>query len=139
MNRLLPISLFFCLGCSSAPKAPLVKVSPVNNNHSVKFSGLDYAIIGEISRDSVAGIWQRIIPVFRMPADTGMKDYQHAQPGVYQLKDSAVVFTPDTPFVKNGDYFVRYYQFGKVGGAWGYIRGKAKLGKTRYMDLIFKP
>ncbi len=128
--------LFF--GCASKPKTPPVHISLINNNRSVKFKGLDYAVIREIDRDSVFGTWENLLPVFRMPADTDLKNYQPVQPGSYQLKDSTVVFTPDTPFTKGQIYFVRHFEFDKGDNIWDYIKGKKKLGKIPYTDLIFK-
>ncbi len=98
----------------------------INNGQSIEFKGLEYAITGEINRDSVPGIWQGLIPVYRMPADTDMKDYQRPLPGQYRLKDSAVVFTPDTPFVKNQTYFLRYFEFGEGNSTWDFIKGKKR-------------
>lgn len=133
---MLYLLLFF--GCATKPKAPPVHINLINNNRSVKFKGLDYAVISEIDRDSVFGTWENLLPVFRMPADTNLKNYQPVQPGSYQLKDSTVVFTPDTPFTKGQIYFVRYFEFDKGDNIWDYIKGKKKLGKIPYTDLIFK-
>lgn len=129
--------LLICFGCSSKPKFNTLHISLVNNNRSVKFTGLDYAIMSEIKRDSIPGIWQSLIPVYRMPADTELKSYLPVQPGTYQLKDSAIVFTPDTPFFKNKSYFMRCYQFENSGNIWDYMKGKKKLGNIRYVDLNF--
>ena len=84
------------------------------------------------------GIWKNLIPVFRMPADTDLKNYQPIQPGLYQLKDSAVVFTPDTPFVNSQTYFVRYFEFTKGSSIMDFIKGKRKPGSINFIDLIFK-
>ena len=130
--------LLFCFGCTHKSKAPAVHISMVNNNRSVKFTGLDYAITGEISRDSTADIWENLLPVYRMPADTDLKNYQPVQHGLYQLKDSTLVFTPDTPFVKGKTYFMRYYQFDGGVKVWDFIQGKKKLRSMRYIDLVFK-
>jgi hypothetical protein len=138
MNRFAVLFILFFFGCASKPKAPSVHISLINNNRSVKFKGLDYAVISEIDRDSVFGTWENLLPVFRMPADTDLKNYQSVQPGSYQLKDSTVVFTPDTPFTKGQIYFVRYFEFDKGDNIWDYIKGKKKLGKIPYIDLIFK-
>lgn len=138
MNRYYVLLMLLFFGCASKPKAPTVHISLINNDSSVKFKGLDYAVISEIDRDSVFGTWENLLPVFRMPADTDLKNYQPVQPGSYQLKDSAVVFTPDTPFTKGQIYFVRYFEFDKGDNIWDYIKGKKKLGKIQYIDLIFK-
>ncbi|MDB5132314.1 MAG: hypothetical protein JWR02_2063 [Mucilaginibacter sp.] len=132
------IFLVLCFGCSHKPQLPAVKVTLVDNGRSVKFTGLDYAVISEISRDSTAGLWQGLIPVYHMPADTDLEDYQPVQPGKYELKDRAIVFTPDTPFVKGHTYFMRYYQFDGGEDIPDFIKGKKKLGRPHYIDLIFK-
>jgi hypothetical protein len=129
--------LLLCIGCSQKQKQPVVRIKLVNNGQSVMFKGLDYAVISEINRDSVADIWERLLPVYKMPADTDMKNYQPLQPGKYLLKDSAVVFTPDTPFVKTQHYFMRYYQFGNGITAEDFITGKKILGRTPYIDFAW--
>jgi hypothetical protein len=129
--------LLLCIGCSQKQKQPVVRIKLVNNDQSVMFKGLDYAIISEINRDSVADIWERLLPVYKMPADTDMKNYQPLQPGKYLLKDSAVVFTPDTPFVKTQHYFIRYYQFGNGITAEDFITGKKVSGRTPYIDFAW--
>jgi len=132
------ILMVLCLGCSRKHEAPAIKVTLADSGRSVEFSGLDYAVISEISRDTATGLWQGLIPVYRMPADTDVKDYQPVQPGKYELRDRAVVFTPDTPFVKGQTYFMRYYQFDGGDDAWDFIKSKKKLGQQHYIDLIFK-
>jgi hypothetical protein len=129
--------IILCFGCTHRSKAPVARISLVNNNQSVKFTGLDGAIMGEINRDSVPDIWQNLLPVYRMPADTDLKDYQPVQHGVYKLTGNAVVFTPDTPFAAHKSYFMRYYQFEGGTNIWDFIKGKKKLRGTRYVDLVF--
>jgi hypothetical protein len=130
--------ILFCLGCSSKPKAPVIHIQLVNNYKAIEIKGLNFAIASEINRDSSLAAWQSFLPVYRMPADTGLKDYQPVLHGLYTLKDSVVVFTPDTPFSKEQTYFLRCYQFGGGNNAWDFVRGKKKLGGTKYTDLIFK-
>ncbi len=127
-----------CIGCTTAPKRPVIRVTLTGDNRAVKINGLDYAIISEISRDTTAGIWQQLAPVFRMPADTDMKDYQAAQPGKYTLKDSTIVFTPDTPFTKGKTYFVRYFKYSQANSTMNFIQGKKKLNKAPYTDYSFR-
>ncbi|MDP9077299.1 MAG: hypothetical protein M3O71_07755 [Bacteroidota bacterium] len=137
MKKIGWILLIFCFACTHKTVAPAVHITLTNNNHAIKFTGLDYAIVNEIGRDSVPGVWQTLLPVYRMPADTDLKNYQPIQHGTYTLKDSAVVFTPDTPFVKGKTYFMRYYQF-KGENIWDYIKGKKRLGEAGYLDLVVK-
>jgi len=128
--------LLLCFGCGH-PKAPAISISLINNNQSIQFKGLDPAIMGEIGRDTVRDVWENLIPVFRMPADTDLKDYQPIQHGRYHLKDSLIVFTPDTPFIKGHTYFMRYYQYQGGIKPWDFIGGKKKLGSISYLDLQF--
>lgn len=138
MKKLIGVLLLLCLGCAHKPAAPNVHVSLTDSGRSVKFSGLDYAIASEINRDSLQSSWQGLLPVFRMPADTDLKDYQPVQPGTYHLKDSAVVFTPDTPFDAHKTYFMRYYRLSKTNETMDFIQGKKKLREIPYTDLVFK-
>ena len=135
---LLPFILLLIISCKTKPKTPDVHISLTDGNRSVKFTGLDYAIISEINRDSVPEAWQGLLPVYRMPVDTDLKNYQPVQPGTYHLKDSSVVFTPDTPFVKGKTYFMRYYKFDRGADIWAFIKNKRKLKQTLYIDLIFR-
>ena len=137
-RALLPFILLLLISCKTKPKTPDVHISLTDSNRSVKLTGLDYAIISEINRDSVPEAWQGLLPVYRMPVDTDMKNYQPVQPGKYRLKDSSVVFTPDTPFVKDKTYFMRYYKFDRGADIWAFIKNKRKLKQTRYIDLIFR-
>lgn len=129
--------LIFCFACNQKPKTPPVHISLINNNRSVKFTGLDNAIVNEISRDTARDVWQTLLPVYKMPADTDLKNYQPVQPGAYTVKDSAVVFTPDTAFVKGHRYFMRYYLF-KGENMWDYIERKKRLGNIQKIDLVVK-
>jgi len=132
------ILILLCLGCLSKPKTFIVKVSLINDQQSVKITGLDNEIMHDIGRDSIAGAWQNIFPVYRMPADTDMKDFQRQQPGTYTLSGDAVIFTPDTPFVKGQTYFLRCHRSGEGNSSWDIIRHKQKLGSQAYTDLTFK-
>ncbi len=135
MKKTAWILILFCVACSKKPKAPIIHVALADS--SIKITGIDYAIAGEINRDSVPEVWENLVPVYRMPADTDLKDYQPTQHGVYKLQDSAIVFTPDTPFVKGQTYFLRYYQFAGT-DIWDYVRGKRKLRSIPYTDFVLK-
>lgn len=134
------ITIILCsLACSSnKTSSNQVKISLTPDKHSINITGLDRAIVQDINRDSMGGNWQSLVPVYKMPADTDIKNYQPMQPGKYLVKDSIVVFTPDTPFVARQTYFVRYYKFDTNTKANDYIMGRNKLGDLRYTDLIFK-
>ena len=138
MKNIILILILFFISCTPKTQIKPARISLINNHQSVKFSGLDPAIIGEISRDSISGIWEALLPVYRMPADTGLKDYQPVQHGRYLVKDTIIVFTPDTPFVTGKTYFMRYYHFGDINDVGSFIRQKNRLGSVPYNDLIFK-
>ena len=135
MKRFAWLLLLFCLACAKKPKAPAIHA--VLADSSIKITGIDYTIAREINRDSVPEVWEDLVPVYRMPADTDLKDYQPTQHGVYKLLDSAVIFTPDTPFIKGQIYFLRYYQFAGT-DIWDYVRGKRKLRSIPYTDFVLK-
>lgn len=125
-------------GCGRRSGKMNIFVSLTDSNHSIIIAGFDRAIIADIGRDTAGGVWQSLLPVYKMPGDTDMKDYQNAQPGNYRLKDSVIIFTPDTPFKKDKVYFIRYYQHTEGANAWQYIRDKKRPGELQYIDLIFK-
>src|ERR1035437_7547356 len=90
--------LLFCFSCTPKTNTEAVHITFINDNRSIKFSGLNYAVLQDIKWDTASANWQNLFQVYRMPADTDMKGYQPAQPGLYHVKDGSVVFTPDTPF-----------------------------------------
>ncbi|QEC76932.1 hypothetical protein [Mucilaginibacter ginsenosidivorax] len=129
----------FIIGCSSNQhKINNVKINLTPDKHSLKITGLDPLIVQDINRDSTEGNWQSLVPVYKMPADTDLKNYQPIQPGKYMVADSVVTFTPDTPFAAAQTYFVRYYKYDANSKASDFILGKNKLGSLHYTDLIFK-
>jgi len=137
MKKAALLLLLICFGCNSKPKMPVVHISLINN-HSLKFTGLDYTTVQEINQDTSATGWQSLIPVYRMPADTDMMDFQKPQPGKYTVTDSTVIFTPDTPFINHQAYLARYYHYAEGSNVWDDIKQHKKLGKPTYTDLIFK-
>jgi len=136
MKKLPFVLLLFCIGCETKQAVAPINIALVNNNRSLKITGLDNAILQDIARDT-SNHFENLMPVYRMPADTDMKDYQPIQPGKYLVKNSAVVFTPDTAFAKGQVYFMRYYQY-DGGSVWDFVKGKRSATKLRYIDLIFK-
>ncbi len=137
MKRSALLLLLILAGCTSRTPEMQVAVKLSDDTHSIQILGFDKAIIGDIGRDTVAGVWQNLLPVYKMPADTDMKDFQVAQPGKYVVKDSLVKFTPDTPFKKGQVYFVRYFDYQGIKHAWQIIDGKKRLGAAQHRDLVF--
>ena len=138
MRRVSLLILMFCLGCAHhAPKINIA-INLTDSNKSLKISGFDEAVVTDIAQNDNDNVWQALLRVYKMPADTDMKDFQRPQPGNYHLSGSAVIFTPDTPFINGQTYFLRCYQFGKGKSTWDMIKGKQKLGSQAYTDLTFK-
>src|SRR4051812_28741867 len=98
MKKNVPLFLLLlCLfSCTETSTKTLVTISPINNGKALQITGFDPAIINEISRDSSARAWETLMAVYRMPADTSMRNLQRIQPGRYTVKDNVVIFTPDT-------------------------------------------
>lgn len=113
-------------------------ITLVNNNHSLKITGIDFIILDDIDRDTIKN-WQSLFAISRLPADTELKGDMPAQPGKYYVSEGSVIFTPDTPFVKQHAYFMRYYNYADNKSIWDYVRGRTKPGQLHYTDLIFKP
>ena len=137
MKKLLFMLITGLAACTSKPKTTSIYIA-LTGSHTLKIAGLDYTIVRILSKDTSTSGWQSLISVYRMPADTDMKDYQKPQPGKYLVTDSTVFFSPDTPFLKHQTYFVRCYHYERGGSLWGNIKQHKKLGSHRFTDLIFK-
>jgi hypothetical protein len=129
--------LLICWGCGRKQEKLNLAINFADSNRLVKISGFDKAVIADIARDTSSNIWQTLLPVYKMPADTDMKDYQQEQPGKYRFVDDIVVFTPDTPFKKGQLYFLRYYPHNESKDAWQYIKDKKRPGTLSHKDLVF--
>ena len=130
--------LLLCLGCTHHSPKVDIKINLTSSNRSLTIHGFDKAVIADIGRDTANNdAWQSLLPVYKMPADTDMKDYQKAQPGNYVVADSVVIFTPDTSFKKGQSYFLRYYPHAEGASAWPHIRDKKRPGDLSYKDLVF--
>jgi hypothetical protein len=132
------ILLLLCYGCAQKPAMISVKAILTGDHHSLQIYGFDKAIIASIGHDTTKGIWQNLLPVYKMPADTDMKDFQSAQPGNYVVKDSLVIFTPDTAFSKGQTYFIRCFDYSGVKSAWQMMRERKGLGKVKHSDIVFR-
>ena len=131
------VLLLLIVGCASKSNKPAIKIG-LTNSKLLEISGISDDILQELNRDSLnTTAWQTLFPVFRMPADTDMKDLQIPQQGKYAVIANTVIFTPDTPFKSRQVYFVRYYQYGANNAITEYIKYRKRLGKASYEDLIF--
>ena len=132
------VILLLIVGCASKSNKMVLKISLVDSSKSLKITGVDDDILQEISRDSANNAWLSLVPVYRTPTDTDLKDLQAPQPGKYLVTNGAIVFTPDTPFKSNQAYFVRYYRYNDGNSIVQYLKHEKKLGQTPYTDLNFK-
>ena len=131
------------IGClllsACASKTPArVQISLVDHNRSLKISGIEYTAIAENGNDTSQAFWQTVIPVYKMPADTDMKNLQPVQHGKYMASGADILFTPDTPFVKNQQYFTRYYDYSGGEDVLRVAKSGGRLGNAPYIELIFR-
>jgi len=139
MKRItLLLAILFCLACKNHQPSAIINIKLIDSGHSLQIAGIDPLILNEIARDSTNN-WQALFAVYKLPADTDLKDYQPEQPGRYRVVDSAVTFIPDTPFTKQQTYFLRYYRYGDNKNPWDFIKGKSRPGQVHYTDITFKP
>jgi hypothetical protein len=129
--------VLFCFGCSTHKPELNIKVALADSNRSVKIAGFDKEVINDIAQTADSA-WQVLLPVYKMPVDTDMKDFQNAQPGKYVVKDSLVIFTPDTAFQKGQVYFVRTCDYNQAKDAWAFVREQKQKGAVGHKDLLFK-
>ncbi len=137
MKKFCLILFAVCIGCSR-PKPVLVTTELVGHGTSLKITGPDSTILNDIVRGDSTGL-QVLFPIYSMPTDTDMKDFQDQQPGKYLLKKGEVFFTPDTPFKPKQAYFLRYYNYALSGDVWEFIKSNNHKGKPPYVDYIFTP
>jgi hypothetical protein len=126
------------MGCAHSRENKQVALKLINDNHSIQVSGFNKMIIDDISRDTSSEAWRSLLPVYKMPVDTDMKDFQSAQPGKYKVAGNEVIFTPDTPFRKNQEYFLRTFDYSGAKNAWDFVRKQKGKGSAGDKDLLFK-
>ena len=130
-----------CMGChsTSVTEDDHSRMGLSKDSQTVFVSGLDYSVLQEFKKDSLPlEAFQRIFPVYRMPADTDMKDYQNEQPGVYQITDSLIIFKPDTAFKKHETYFARFYGHSTENTPTKLAQGKGNLKAPKFTEATFK-
>jgi hypothetical protein len=139
MKKSIWLLCFICLGCVKKPGQQQLKVNVLNAN-TISFSNIDYNTLANLRQDSLnLSGWQAILPVYRMPADTDMKDYLQAQPGKYAFNKDVLIFSADTPFQTHRQYFARYYHLHDDSNVWDLIKGKWKRGTPQYVEYVFTP
>ncbi|RVU00263.1 hypothetical protein EOD41_12320 [Mucilaginibacter limnophilus] len=138
MKQLLFILLLFCFGCARRNEGSQVNVIPVNG--TLQISGLEDEMLYRLSHDTIVERWYTLMPVYKLPADTTLKDDQPEQRGTYTVSGSIVLFKPDTAFVKDQKYFLRFYRINKGGSVWDMLKSNStRPGMHQYTDVIFTP
>jgi len=130
-----------CAGCQSASvtESDHSRIGLSKDSQMVIVGGLDYSVLQELKKDSLPPeAFQRLFPVYRMPADTDMKDYQNEQPGTYQITDSLITFKPDTAFEKHQTYFARFYGHSTENTPDKLAQSKGNLKAPKFTEVVFK-
>lgn len=135
MRKLLIFCLLLLAACKLHPDKT-IHVQPASDGTLI-CSGIEYQAIAQVAEDSTAMVWENVISVSKMPADTDLKSDQPIQPGKYVIKGRDIVFTPDTPFVKGQKYFARCYDLSNE-DALSAVKNRGRFGEPTYIDLIFR-
>lgn len=139
MKKISCLLFLLCLGCAKHADRSSFTAGVINKN-SLQFKGINADLLANLRTDTLSQAeWQTLLPVYRMPADTDMKDFQNNQPGKYKLTDSSVIFMADTPFQKNQTYFARFYQYHDNSSKWDIFKHGWKSHKAQYTEVVFKP
>src|SRR4051812_4739432 len=79
------------------------------NQKTVQVKGIPATELYGLESDTISQrAWQSLFPVFKLPADTDLRNYQSPVAGRYSLSGDVILFTPDTAFAKDSTYFARY-------------------------------
>ncbi len=133
--------IVLCAGCHSASvtENDHSRIGLSKDSQTVVVSGLDYSVLQELKKDSLPPeAFRQLLPVYRMPADTDMKDYQNEQPGIYRITDSLITFKPDTAFKKHQTYFARFYGHTIENTPTKLAQGKGNLKAPKFTEEVFK-
>lgn len=138
MKKYLVLIVLFCVACRPSAPTSSVKAQWSSDRKSIQVTGLPEAVIGEIRRDSLnkQDIYG-LLPIRKMPVDTSLKDEQPVQIGFYDFAGDTISFVPDTPFVKNQYYFVRYYRHDEPVSLLDMVKGHKRPGAQSYTEWIF--
>lgn len=138
MKNLTLITLLIITSCKSNP-AHTVQISIDKKAGGIRVTGLATVTLQGIERDSISiKTWQSLFPVYSMPADTAMRNYQWPLPGHYAITNNAIKFIPYTAFKAGQTYFARYYNYDKPISAMDVVLHRRALGQGTYTELIFK-
>ncbi len=139
MKKTLCLLFCICLGCAKKPAQSALKVTVISAT-TISITNIDNNLLANTRQDTIANAqWQSLLPVYHMPADTDMMDYQNPQPGKYTIKNNRIIFSADTPFRKGQSYFARFYHFQDDSNIWTLLKGNWKQHTSQYKECVFKP
>lgn len=85
-----------------------VRLSP--DSSAVMLKNMPAELLTFLQSDSLDTVFcKQFFAVYPETGDPDLRDLQKPLPGNYQLRDSALLFTPLVPFVKGQAYFVQVY------------------------------
>jgi len=128
-------------GCRSAQPSQIdnFTIALSKDSQQVTVRGLDYAVLQDLKHDSLSQDgFEKILAVYRMPADTDMQDYPNEQPGTYHITDSLISFKPDTAFKKHQTYFARFYGGSTNNSITAMAQNKGNLKAPKFTEVVFK-
>lgn len=133
--------LLACIAChpSTAPQSKRASIYLSSDSQRVCIGGLAYSVIQELKKDTLTrDAWQSLFPVYKLPADTTMKDFQKELPGTYLVTDSGITFKPDTAFKIHQQYVARFYGDSPAISTLKLLQKKADLKGPEYVEAVFK-
>lgn len=102
--------------------------------HHVRQDVLEYLQSDSIGEKE----WQGFFSVYPTPVDPEMRDFQEPLPGNYQVRDSAIVFTPEKEFEKDSLYFARCYSRQLMEEPSDLVMGRKLLVESEFVEFDFK-
>ena len=137
MKKLLFILLTLA-ACKYKP-ASTIKITVDHTHQAIKVTGVAATALYGIQHDSPnTEAMQNLFPVYKMPADTEMRNYQPTIKGRYGINGNNITFTPDTAFKTGQTYFARWYRYDQPLTATDMAMRTRKPGETPFIELIFK-
>ena len=110
------ISFIFLIasGCKppvqSANNSTLLVIRLSPDSSAVELRGVPSEVLADFKSDSLTEKeWNSFFAIYKVPADSELRDIERPLKGIYVIKDSIVNFTPAEPFHKNQSYFVQCY------------------------------
>jgi len=115
------------LGCSSGGQAPL-SIDFSADSASVVFKHVNPAGLLQLKNAGLPdSVWNDLISVLQTPSENDTAIVESPLPGKVLLKDSVIVFQPDSSFVKGRTYLVITHLNAEFGGL-----GKAAKSELSY-------